>query len=109
MLAVLPQRLGPITATAERSPRRRRRVRALAEEQFSVATSWPSTRPRMSRPGWGPGTTSGARSRPRARRAPVSTPRRRRRSVPGPGPATSRWTTTAAATTTTATVPVQAQ
>ena len=91
-LAVLPQRVGPMTATPDRSPWRglRRRPPLADRARFSVATSLPATRPTISRPGCGPATTRGAMSRGVARRARVSTPRRRRGSVPTPGRAKMR-------------------
>src|ERR1700730_11537261 len=72
---VLPQRVGPRTTTAPRSPRRdsarlrahRGRWHARSARRSSVATRRPATRPRIIRFGVGPGTHSGALSRPRAK------------------------------------------
>ena len=77
--AVLPQRVGPISATLLRRPggvaRCQRRIRCVLLES-SVATRRPPTRPRMNRPATGRRMRSGASSAGRASRADASTPRR---------------------------------
>ncbi len=82
VLAVLPHLVGPITATAERSPWRAGRSQAREAERSSVATRAEPTLPRIMRPGTGPRTINGFRSWRRASRDRVSTPSRRRLSVP---------------------------
>jgi hypothetical protein len=104
---VLPDRDGPTSATAPRSPRRRRRDRRWV--RVSVATSQRPKRATTNRPGVARRVKTGARSRRRAQRGRALTPRGRRRAVPTGRLVTSRSTSAPTTVATAAVTAVQAQ